>query len=508
MAETPDHPRPEAAPSATGAPAHAATDVGPASTATSWLQQKLEAVHHWMESGGFGSNVLDFILIWWRKLGTPGIASLALAVVLPAGGYASLAYSTSHSIPGWIGDFGVQFEAEDWDIHVLSLKSVARNVKLRRDAKSEPVLTAAEVEFDGSLWSVLSTLWGGRRYHQVTIRHGEVLIERSLTGDYNWADFLNGVPVERRQAAVAGAYSIDGVYLENMRFVYLEHVPGGSGGGVVRSAQARVIFDAVNASLLNLRAPAGPGDRPTQLSAKARLADGIIEVKGDAGILPSRFIERAGSVRAASLMPAPAGPAPRQTPATGIQTVSGATSDGTTYLMKVYVENLAAGAYGTMAAATTQIVPSRGTVNGNVVVEQAGATFTCTSQLVMDDVAFAPNPKVVVTPAKFNELSRTLAGFRNSGPFDACGDADARVTRASVATRGTASAMLATFNAQATHTAPPSIRAITARDQDRLAGVVANALYDDLLADAPGDNTVTRGLKSVGRGIKRLFGGK
>jgi hypothetical protein len=88
-----------------------------------------------------------------------------------------------------------------------------------------------------------------------------------------------------------------------------------------------------------------------------------------------------------------------------------------------------------------------------------------------------------------------------------CADADPSVARASVASRGTASAMLATFNAQATQAAPASIRTIAARDQERLAGIVVNTVSDELLRDAPGDNTATRSIKSVGRGLRRLFGG-
>jgi hypothetical protein len=467
-----------------------------------WVRDRLEAVHGWMESVGVSSNALDFLLAWWRKLGTAGAIAVVLAVVLPAGGYASLAYSTSRSIPGWIGDFGVRFEAEDWDIQVLSLKSVARSVTLRRDERSEPVLTAAEIEFDGSLWSVLSTLWGGGRYNEITVRHAEVLVERSLTGDYNWADFLGAVPEARRLAAVTGAYRINGLYFENVRLVFLEHVPGGSGGGVVRSAQSRVIFDGVNGNVLNLRPPAGPDDRPTQFFARARLADGVIEIKGDAGVLPARIARGGLAVRAASVAASP------ETAGGQVRTVSGADDEVGGYAMRVYLENLSMGAFGEMVG-STQILPSRGTVGGSVELARVRADVLCKSDLTMRDVAFEANARVVASDARYAEMNRTLASYsKASGRFDICGEEATDVTREAAPHQGTMSAVLATFNAQATDTAPPSIRTIAARDQQQFAGVVANALLDDFLRDTQSGGGVTGGLRSVGRGIRRLFGGR
>jgi hypothetical protein len=471
--------------------------------ASAGLRGRLEALNGWMESIGFSSNTVDFLLAWWRKLGTTGAAAVMLAVILPSGGYASLAYSTSRGIPGWIGDFGVLFEAEDWDIHVLSLKSVARNVKLRRDARSEPVFTAAEVEFDGTIWSMLSSLWGGRRYNEISVRHAEVLVERSLTGDYNWADFLRAVPQERRVAAVNGAYTIAALYLENVRFVYLEHVPGGSGSGVVRSAQSRVIFDGVNGNILNLRAPARAGELPTQFFAKARLADGVIEVRGDAGFLPARLVNTGPAMQEAAMLSAPSsggGPIRR--------TVEDTSPDAGSYAMRLYLENVSMGAFGEMVG-STQMVPTRGTVEGNIEMARARADITCKSDLTMRDVAFEPNPRVVADGARYAEMNRVLATYRkSSGRFDICGEDTPDAVRDATTSQGTMSAILATFNAQATDTAPPSIRAIAARDQQQLAGIVASALLDGLLNPTPSDRGLTGGLKSVGRGIRRLFGGR
>jgi hypothetical protein len=466
------------------------------------LRARLEAIHNWMESVGFSSSALDFLLAWWRKLGTAGAAAVLLAVILPAGGYASLAYSTSRSIPGWIGDFGVLFEAEDWDIQLLSLKSVARNVKLRRDTRSEPVLTAAEIEFDGTIWSVLSSLWGGGRYNEITVRHAEVLVERSLTGDFNWVDFLRAVPEARRLAAVNGAYTINALYLEDVRLVYLEHVPGGSGGGVVRSAQSRVIFDGVNGSVLDLRAPSGADDRPTQFAAKARLADGVIEIRGDAGILPARVARGGLAARAASVGPS------SQAGGSEVRTVAGGDEETGSYAMRVYLENLSMGAFGEMVGAT-QIVPSRGTVAGNVELMRVRTDVTCRSDLTMRDVAFEANSRVVLDTGRSAEMNRALASYsKASGRFDICGEDATDVPREATPSQGTMSAMLATFNAQATDAAPVSIRRITARDQQQFAGIVANALLDDFLRETQSGGGITGGLRSVGRGIRRLFGGR
>ncbi len=450
------------------------------------VRRRLNGIHHWMESTGLGSHALQFILLWWNKLGTAGASAVLLAVILPAGGYATLAHSTSRSIPGWIGDFGVEFEAADWDIHVLSLSATAHEVKIRRDVRSEPVLQAAEIEFDGSIWTVLSSLFGrGGAYNEISIRHAEVLVERELTGDFNWAEFLEAVPIERRRDAADGLYTINAIHIEDLRVIYLEHVPGGSGGGVIKTSQSRVYFEGVTGGIFDIKPPDRTADQPTSFALKARLADGVIEVKGRAGFFPEQLI----------------GPSTQF-----VRVKAGPSASDAGYQVRLFLDNIGMGAFGQMVA-TTQIVPTSGSMRGNVEVQQASGGLTCRCDLVMENVAFAPNPHVVLDRARYDDVHRELASYRKSGPFDLCGEGE-KSTRQPKATDGSMSAMLASFNSQCVDTAPRSIRTLVARDQNALGGVVAAGLYDEFIDSSTSGNAIGRGIKSVGRSIKHLFGGK
>lgn len=88
----------------------------------------------------------------------------------------------------------------------------------------------------------------------------------------------------------------------------------------------------------------------------------------------------------------------------------------------VYLENLSMGAFGEMVG-STQMVPSRGTVAGNIELARVRADVRCKSDLTMRDVAFEANARVVASEARSAEVNRTLASYsKASGRFDICGE--------------------------------------------------------------------------------------
>jgi hypothetical protein len=485
-----------------------------------------------MEGAGISLHGLGFLLVWWKKLGPLWTTALLIAVSAPVGGCSYLSYATAHSVPDWIGDFGVQFDARDWTIHPLSLSAEAHDVTLRRDEHSDPVFTAASVEFDGSVGTLLSGFFtSGAAYNEITIRHGEVKIEQSLTGDWNWAGFIAAVPEARRQAALKGLYEIRQLRLDDLRIVYTEHVPGQSGGGVIQTAQATIYFDAVNGSITDFVRAVEPDDKPTRVELRARTADGIVELTADAAFFADedqRPADQGRLVRTAAEVPA--GAASRE-------------YDGPPFSLRLYLENIGAGAYARMVP-TTRIVPVKGTLRGTLELASSRTDgITCRSAFAVDDVQFAPNPKLVPARHQYDAIERELQHTRVSDGYDLCTWSLRPPGRDGRARRVGGSELLAAFNVETTKTAPVGVRAIAALDQHSLTGSLTSSVMADLnqqlgvsmsrevtrllgaqsgraieqafaangltLDGAAGSegNAVASGVKSLGRGIRRLFGG-
>ena len=125
------------------------------------------------------------------------------------------------------------------------------------------------------------------------------------------------------------------------------------------------------------------------------------------------------------------------------------------------------GAYGRMVS-TTSLLPVRGTVGGTLEIKRIGDATSCRSTLVADGVEFAPNPRIVLLRAQYDQLASDLSGYRTSGPFDPCG-----VDR--VVPNRTATSVLTSFNTQTDSHGDGHGCAAVARD-DRSLGL---ALADD-----------------------------
>ncbi len=497
-----------------------------------------EKVNHWLEAAHIPIHGLSFLLIWWRKLGTVWFSAFVLALSAPVGGYSLLSYTATHSIPDWIGDFGVEFNAKEWSVHPFSLTAEARDVTLRRDSHSDPVFTAATVEFSGSLRTLLAGLFRrGAVYNEILVRQGEVRVEQSLNGDWNWLDFIQGVPTDRRRDAMEGLYEIKDVRFENVKVVYTEHVPGNSGGGVIQTTQATIYIDDLNGHVSDLRQATLDEERPTAFQMKARTADGVIEMRGEAAL----FSTPAAAASSSSMVKVSTGSA------------HAAEASGPSFSMKLYLENIGMGAFARMVPTTT-IQPVKGTLRGNLeLVRTASApAMVCRANLVAEDVQFAPNPRMIPARDDYSRVQRQLADYRMTGPYDPCpgtaGIPPGQRDAPPLDSPSTGSSLLAAFNAQTTASAPVGVRALTAFDQQKLGGKLGaaalSALGDRLnaqmasevsrvlgpasgtamqqalagsgaskapAASAPAPssqkNPVTNGAKSVGRGLKRLFGG-
>lgn len=504
------------------------------------VRHKIESVHETMEASGADIHGVGFLLTWWRRAGLRWALTLILMIGGPAGAYSTLAYTAARAIPDWVGDFGVRFDARDTEVHLLSMQIVARDVTLRADQRSEPVFTASEVTFDGSPWTFFKGIFGpGAFYNEITIRKAELHLERSLTGDWNWRDFLDAVPADRLDAAMKGLYRIRGLFVEDLKVIYTEHIPGNSGSGVIQTAQATVYIDDISGSILDLMPPSAPDERPTRFQVKARSADGIVQIKGTAGLFGSH--PPAGqAIPAAQIVKTTTGGAPNQAQAVEL--------GGAFYQMNVYLENIGLGAYSQMVP-TTRLQPTRGTLRGTLDLGRAATGISCKSNMAAENLEFAPSPKLVPVKAQFDQLQKDLVGFHHSGPFNPCGEDDDQVVDEPPQTATTFTGLLTSFNRQTTKTAPPSVQAFAALDRQQFAGVVIDAAMTEVVNKVTGKlaskvtqmvgaktgqaiqsslaaastnpkaaaaiqqtteksgNVVTRGVKGIGGGFKQLFGG-
>jgi hypothetical protein len=362
-------------------------------------------------------------------------------------------YTTTRVIPDWVGDFGVEFSARDWDVDLAGLKVTARDVRIARDGRADPVLTADAIEFDGSLRTITRGLFSpGAYYHHITIRGGELRLEQSRTGEWNWREFLDAVPADRRDAALNGLYQVGGLFLDDLRVVYTEHVSTGTATGGAELTAASVYVDGVEGSIVGLAPAHSADDRPTRIQVTGRVAGGRLDVTGDAALV----IER-----------------------------------GPFFAVRIRLDTIGMAALSRMVP-TTRVQPLRGTITGLVSVARTNGGLTCESRMSVDGLELGPNPGLVDDPAEFARIERELIGYRVSGPYDACGTPSEALAEP-VENAHTVSAQMAGFHAQTTESAPASVRVLAALDQRQLAGVVGSRIVG--------------GLKSVGGGLRRVFGG-
>jgi hypothetical protein len=496
----------------------------PMDSVRSLVSRITDRVHHAKET--FEAGGVDFPgvgpLLWVvRKFGWTGTLLIILLVGFPFGEYSVLRSAVYSAVPRTIGGFGLHLEAEEWDLSPLRLKATARNVRLLASDTDSAVLSAGEVEFQGSAWTFLRGLpdmltfhiFGGLQpFNEIVVRHGELVLERSLTGKLNMEEFFDNVPPDMQQEALSGVYEIHGIRFEDFRITYIEHIAGGSGDGVIKTAQAQVKVDEINATFNDVTRPEKPGERPTRFRIAGRSADGVFEITGNAALFPP-------------------GDAVVPEPPAGMLTSDGNGSDALAFRpfdIAIYLENIAAGALGRMIPINT-MVPSEGVLGGTVKLTRVGKQTSCEGDFTARDLRLIPNTQILTDPVYAEDVRLELAKLvPYSGPMGVCDD-DAQAAP-SPAAPPPASYGMARLSRQATAIASPRIQALAAYDQQSLSGHTPRLTPRELavsLGEQAAENfaqslgnraglsvpagagrTITKGVKGVGSGIKRLFGGK
>jgi hypothetical protein len=475
----------------------------------------------WVEASGLelvGVGRLRFLL---RRFGLKGVLILALIAGYPVGQYSLISYAVNRSLPALAGDFGVAFEAEEWSFHPLALKAIARNVKIRpqHEEAGQPLFTAAEVVFQGTLLSSLRgvmdlvLLRPFHTFNEITVKHARVHLERSRTGTLNWSDYEEAMPEERRRELAAGLYRIHALKLENVSVAYIEHLPGDSGGGVIQTVQAAVFVDGINGSITDIGPARSRDQLPTRVRVAARSSDGTIDIDG-------RMALRGGN------RPNAEGDPRLQTVA--LRTVP---DEGLAYEITIDLNNIGAAAFA-RSLPPTRVMAAGGSVRGRLKLRNRAPM--CESALAMENVRFTPNAQMVPSKAEYDSLYQDLRNRVESMEFKGCAPLERTVVpeNKGAPTRSnppTAVAIAASFYEQANADAPPKVRAAVARDSQTLTGRAASAVLDDMarqfskdlgrrvggetgqVLEAAINDGATRSTQPSGnpltRGFRRLFGG-
>ena len=154
---------------------------------------------------------------------------------------------------------------------------------------------------------------------------------------------MEAVPQTRVDEAVQGIYQVNALVLEDLRISYIEHIQGGSGDGIIRTAEAQVKIDEMRGQIVDLIQPERSGERPIRFNLRGRSADGVFEISGNVALFPPKS-------------GAPKPPRNDNVILAAAARFTGLALPGRPFELSIYLENIAAGAYGKMVPVTT-IIP-------------------------------------------------------------------------------------------------------------------------------------------------------
>lgn len=467
---------------------------------------------------------VERLLGFWKRFGGRRAAILGLAVTLPLIRYEYIPHALSTAVETLAEGYGLHLTVGEWETEFSDIKVVGRDVEITTGGpyREKRLFRANRVEFDWSLTRAISngfsrvtgcwTAVFGRPcalpdeiFHKITVDGASLHFERSLAGAWNTEDAFHVESLDHL-ADVVERWRIPAIEGEDVSISWVEHLPGDSDGGLVEQRTSSMDFTKVTVGLSNLQVPVDDRANPTRFTFDGQTADGQVSVAGT--LNPSRWAAGAWAP---------------------------------SYDLTFRLVNVGAATFGRFAAPDATVLPKSGRVDGEIVMARLGSTLEkCRINVRLRDVQYAPNPRSPFSQMGGPAFEQQLALVRVSDVVSRdCavvgdGQREQRVSQ-TIQTLVTTSAL---------DTAPPIVRGAAAYDQsavvegkpatpaeitqqvkqqlsaslgEAIAGekgaAVARALTGTpasgtrAAAPASDGNVVTRGAKSVGRGIKRLFGG-
>jgi hypothetical protein len=469
-----------------------------------------------LEEMGLSPSILERFVNWWKRHGLRKAVVLVIAVTLPLWRYVWIPSTVSSGVSTIAESFGAELDVKDWTSDWGNIRVTGEDVVLyaRGAYSNQQLLEASAVELDWSLWRGAGNLYERVKslilfrdpppeepIHAVRLKRATLHLERLLSGRWNW---LDAVAAERVNWEDTRRFRIPALDAEQLRLVWLEHLPASSGGGFIEQKTASLYLEDVRLRFTDLMLP--EDSRPTgmRFAIDGRTADGVFSATGDMNL--ARWNTPSNGYRNASAAPNAWAP---------------------TFTVSMYLENVGAAAIGRLTY-DASLMPSAGTMTGRIkfAVNAEGA-LECDVDVQMRNVEYAPNPRSNYIQARRQEVEQGLKGFTINDHIRRVCKADWQEPDFRLA-----KALQAEITGEAVKDAPAVVQGAAGYDRLRFVdvqNVAINTFTDEMTAkigaaiggargeevaraltaktDQNGGNPVTRGVRSVGRGIKRLFGG-
>lgn len=464
-----------------------------------------------LQDVGLAPSEVERVLSWWKRFGGRRATMLALAVTLPLVRYEYIPRVLSNTVETLAEGYGLRLTVREWETSFTDIKVTGRDVQVTTGGpyRERRLFRANAVEFDWSLTRALAN--GARRvrgcwtaiflrpcaipdevFHRVAIDGATLHVERSLAGAWN-TEYAFQVDALDDLVRDVARWRIPAVEGEDVSVTWVEHLPGESGGGLVEQRFSSMDFTKVAIGVSNLQVPVDERENPTRVTFDGQTADGVVSIKGDMNL--SRW------------------------------------SAGTwapSYDLTLRLVNVGAATFARFAAPDATVVPKSGAVDGEIRLVRAGPRGdACSMAITLRDVTYGANPRSPFSRATGRSLERELGPVRINDTLSVdCAPVPGTAPELRAAQRlqtlVTSGALksapplvqgAAGFDASTViEGRPPTPDEITAALTERLGLAVGGesgaAVAKALTAgDTGSGNVVTRGARSVGRGIRRLFGG-
>ncbi|MCC6850266.1 MAG: hypothetical protein IT294_17380 [Deltaproteobacteria bacterium] len=333
-----------------------------------------------------------------------------LVIVVVAGGTSLLKfmvvpYLTSLAVQDWSERRGVRLEVGGWQAELWNLRVRATGLELKgADKFSRPnLLEASAVELDfGARYHLSQFLWGKPLWDilrldlssyglsKVVLDHAVLYIERRMSGHGNWdatlsrLDLGSGAPAAPASPGVRQAVATDeivepwrwpsfaprNIEVKQLKIEWIENLPGGSGGGLIRNVQETLYVDDVDVVAHGRYAGGHGAIRTVEFNLEGRTADGRLSLTG-------AWTPQAETVLA----------------------------------LRTVLENVGANAFARMVP-DPALVPVSGSMNGNVELTLMHDEWQCRGDLLLQNVAYQPVFDSWVARKNSDALAAGLRDFR------------------------------------------------------------------------------------------------
>ena len=475
-----------------------------------------------LQDVGLSPSLVERFVSWWKRYGLRQASIFVIAVTLPLWRYVWIPTAVSGGLATFAENYGADLSVDDWSSNWFDIEVTGEKVTLAATGPytEQQILRAEAIEIDWSLFRALGNVTDRLRalvflrpmppeepFHSIRLHRATLHVERLLSGRWNWQD---AIQPERIDIANDSRYRLPMLDADQLRLVWVEHLPSDSGGGLIEQKTASLFLDDVKLRFSDLVLPEDGRGNATRFVIEGRTGDGRFSATGETNL--GRWNSpplNPGASKVIFQVPSP--------PTSGWSP---------TFSVSLYLENVGAAAFARMVS-DASLLPSAGTMTGriNFVVTPEGV-MNCEIDLQLRNIQYAANPRSNYVRARRTEVERGIKELqvsdhiakKCSAPWNDPGIRLAKVVQAEI-------------TGEAVQDASPAVQAaagydrlrfvqtdkaaidrytsdMTAKIGEALGGKRGAAVARALMADEAGNgNPMTRGLRNVGRGVRRLFGG-